>query len=177
MNAEEHIFLTGARGSGKTSVGKGLAARLGYGFVDTDALLCAMQQRTVEQIVAAEGWEAFRTYETTALDAAIKHGRSVIATGGGIITQERNCALMQRHGHVVFLDVSPKELARRLEADPEDAQRPSLTGAGLVEEIGQVLAERMAKYTACADNIVDGDQPVDKIIDNIMELLDNNRDS
>ena len=173
----KHVYLTGSRGSGKTSVGKGLAARLGVDFIDTDALLCSMQERTVAEIVEAEGWDAFRAYETQALAKASESSAAVIATGGGIVTRDENCKLMKQGGLVFFIDVPVEELARRLSANPEAAQRPSLTGAGLVEEIRQVLAERMEMYTACADITVDGAQSVEKIIDNIVELLDNNRDS
>jgi len=170
----KRIFLTGSRGSGKTSVGKELAKRLGWQFVDTDELLCKMQGRAVAEIVETEGWDAFRNYESEALEEAAKLEPCVIATGGGMVLREKNRIHMRSNGVVVFLDVPVAELARRLGNDPLESQRPSLTGKSLADEIQEVLDARISLYEGTAHVQVDGAQPVNKIIDNILELLDTN---
>lgn len=172
MECSKRIYLIGSRGCGKTSVGVGLAKRLECDFTDTDALLCEMQGRSVSEIVDAEGWEAFRDCESAALVEATGDKVQVIATGGGMVLREQNRTFMRKHGVVIFIDVPPVELARRLSADPLDAQRPSLTGKSLVDEIKEVLAARMHLYVESAHITVDGTWSVEELIDNIMELLE-----
>lgn len=177
MTESKRVYIIGSRGCGKTSVGSGLAEQLGWNFIDTDELLCSTAERTVRQIVEDEGWDTFRDYESQALVTASKTALSVIATGGGMVLREQNCSFMREHGLVVFLDVPAEELGRRLGADPLDAQRPSLTGKNMVDEVREVLAQRMPLYTKCAHVRVDGSQSVRKIIDNIVELLETKSDS
>lgn len=172
MQHTKQIYLVGSRGSGKTSVGKILAQQLAWGFVDTDALLCEMQGKCIAKIVEAEGWDLFRDYESAALLAASKESKHVVATGGGIILREKNRDIMRTHGVVIFLEVPPEELVRRLSADPLEAQRPSLTGKSLLDEVKEVLSVRQKLYEDSAHIIVDGSKPIKAIIDNIMELLE-----
>lgn len=172
MEFSKRIYLIGSRGCGKTSVGLGLAKRLGCSFIDTDAYLCEMQGKSVTEIVEAEGWDAFRDCESAALIAATREKAQILATGGGMVLREQNRIFMREHGVVIFIDVPASELARRLSADPLDAQRPSLTGKCLVDEIKEVLAARMHLYVDSAHITIDGTQSVEGIIDNIMELLE-----
>ncbi|SIO32376.1 shikimate kinase AroL [Halodesulfovibrio marinisediminis] len=177
MEYSKRVYLIGSRGCGKTSVGVGLARRLKSRFTDTDALLCEMQGKSVADIVEAEGWDVFRDYESAALIKATEGDTLVIATGGGMVLREQNRSFMREHGVVVFIDVPPAELARRLSVDPLDKQRPSLTGKSLIDEIAEVLAERMHLYMESAQITVDGTQTVEEIIDNIVELLETKPDS
>ena len=177
MTRLQRIYIIGSRGCGKTSVGGGLAGHLGWKFIDTDELLCSTAERTVSEIVEADGWDTFRDYESEALVSASKTAQSVIATGGGMVLRKQNCSFMREHGLVVFLDVPAEELGRRLSTDPLDAQRPSLTGKSMVDEVREVLTERMPLYTECAHVRIDGSQSVRKIIDNIVELLETKSDS
>jgi len=130
------LFLVGARASGKTTIGKALAKKLDLPFADTDQHLLDSAGRTVDQIVAEEGWPGFRTRESAALrDVADAHrGGCVVATGGGMVLAEANRQLMRQRGMVVFLDAPVQVLAERLGRNPLNSQRPSLTGQGLVEE-------------------------------------------
>ena len=172
MQHNKRIYLVGSRGSGKTSVGKALAQRLAWDFVDTDALLCEMQGKSIAEIVEAEGWEAFRDYESLALLVASKDSEQIVATGGGMILREKNRVAMRESGVVIFLEVPPEELARRLGADPLEAQRPSLTGKTLLAEVKEVLLARQQLYEDSAHITVDGAQTIKEIIDNIMALLE-----
>jgi shikimate kinase len=107
------IFLIGFMGSGKTTVGRLLAKRLGWSFADLDDLIVRSAGQTVPEIFAREGEEGFRRRETEAVRAAAAAGRSVVATGGGAACREENLALMLASGRVVALAVSAAEAVRR----------------------------------------------------------------
>ena len=95
------IFLIGPRGCGKTTVGHALARARHFQFSDTDHRLQAHEQRTVAEIVQAEGWARFRELETLSLKA-VTLPNTVIATGGGIILAECNRQFMRENGVVII---------------------------------------------------------------------------
>lgn len=166
------IFLVGARACGKTTVGKALAKKLKLPFADTDQHLLDNAGRSVDQIVEAEGWAGFRQRESAALREvtnARTHG-GVISTGGGMVLAETNRVFMRQYGMVVFLDAPVEVLAERLGRNPLSSQRPSLTGKGLMEEIGDVLKERRPLYEAAAHHIVDATRPLPSICRHIADL-------
>ena len=166
------IFLVGARACGKTTVGKALAKKLKLHFADTDQHLLDNAGRSVDQIVEAEGWAGFRQRESAALREvtnARTHG-GVISTGGGMVLAEANRVFMRQNGMVVFLDAPVEVLAERLGRNPLSSQRPSLTGKGLMEEIGDVLKERRPLYEAAAHHIVDATRPLPSICRHIADL-------
>lgn len=164
------IFLIGARGCGKTTVGEALSRALGYAFTDTDHHLQLSTQRSVTEIVAEEGWEGFRARETESLKA-VTAPRTVIATGGGMILAEENCRFMQEHGQVIWLSASPEVLAERLESEPEAAQRPTLTGRPIADEMSDVLRERVHLYQAAAHHQVNAMQSPECVVEEILLSL------
>ena len=111
------IFLIGPRGCGKTTVGHALARARHFQFSDTDHRLQAHEQRTVAEIVQAEGWARFRELETLSLKA-VTLPNTVIATGGGIVLAEGNRQFMRENGVVIYLQASVSALIDRLEAYP-----------------------------------------------------------
>ena len=86
-------------GSGKSSTGRSLAALLGFTFIDTDEVIVKVIGKTIPDIFASEGEEAFRRYETQALESVAESEGQVVGTGGGIVTQEINWELMRGSGH------------------------------------------------------------------------------
>ncbi|TNL00487.1 shikimate kinase AroL [Kosakonia cowanii] len=162
------IFLIGARGCGKNTVGKALS--LGYAFCDTDHHLQLTTQLSVADIVAAEGWEGFRARETESLHA-VTAPLTVIATGGGMVLAEENCRFMQEQGRIIWLSSSPGVMAERLESQPETAQRPSLTGRPVADEMEEVLRERARLYRTAAHHQVNAMQSPDCVVDEILLFL------
>ena len=112
------IFLIGARGCGKTTVGHALSQLHVCQFVDTDHWLQEQAQMTVAQLVSKEGWQGFRARETEALEAVTAPAR-VVATGGGIILSEYNRKFMREQGVVIYLSAPVSVLVDRLEAYPK----------------------------------------------------------
>jgi len=155
MMKTRNIFLIGPRACGKTSVGRALAKRLGLGFVDTDHELVAAVGMEIAQYVEQNGWDAFRDRESETLAAVAAHGPRVVGCGGGIVLREANREVLAT-GLTLYLKSSPEVLAERLLRDPIEAQRPSLTGKPVVEEVREVLAARASLYEGCADVVVEG---------------------
>ncbi|WP_200553017.1 shikimate kinase AroL [Kosakonia sp. LAM2021] len=164
------IFLIGARGCGKTTVGRTLALAQGCQFIDTDYWLQENAQQTIAEIVEQEGWDGFRARETAALEAVSAPSR-VVATGGGIILREYNRRFMREHGVVIYLCAPVNVLADRLEAFPQEGQRPTLTGKPISEEVSEVLAQRDALYREAAHYVVDAAQSPDKVVSDIEAAL------
>jgi shikimate kinase len=145
------IFLIGYRGSGKTTVGRLLADRLGWAFIDADALLEERHRQTIREIFAAEGEAGFRDKEAGLLTDLCSRANTVIATGGGIVLRTENRSRLKSSGFVVWLRAEPAELWERMQADPSTAaRRPALSVGGLAE-VEQLLAVREPLYRACAD--------------------------
>lgn len=154
MQATHTIFLVGARASGKTTVGEALAAALGWAFVDTDHLLQKQEQCSVAHMVDQHGWDYFRRKEGEYLRMAAKP-RTVVATGGGMVLAEDNRRFMREAGTVFYLSAPASLLAARLSAQPGHAQRPSLTGQPLDQEVEDVLRQRDPLYRAAAHHALD----------------------
>ncbi|MFH0810636.1 MAG: shikimate kinase [Pseudomonadota bacterium] len=142
------VVLIGYRCSGKTSVGRILAARLGWSFADTDAEVEREAGRGIAQIVAGEGWPGFRERERRAVASLAGRGEIVIAAGGGAALDAQNRREWSQSGAiVVYLVLDAETAAARLAADPQSALlRPSLSGCNAACEVQQVLAEREPVY-------------------------------
>ncbi|MCX8601998.1 MULTISPECIES: shikimate kinase AroL [unclassified Gilliamella] len=166
------IFLVGARAAGKTTMGKMLANKLAYSFIDTDCHLLETTQKTVAEIVEKEGWEGFRARESQVLVDTTKPNR-VIATGGGMVLADHNRDFMKENGIVIFLSAPAATLAARLMKDPNVAQRPSLTGLSIVDEMEKVLADRLPLYHDAAHHVINVDQDESQILAQILTVLQN----
>jgi len=150
-----NIVLVGYRGTGKSTVGKVLAARLGWPLVSTDAEIVLRAGRSVPEIVAQHGWEHFRDLESTVCREFSAQDRLIIDTGGGAILRQENVACLKKNGVLFWLTASIETIASRI---GRDTQRPSLTGTkSFVEEIEEVLAVRTPKYREAADHTVPTD--------------------
>lgn len=155
MPIDRSIFLIGYRGTGKSTVARHLAERLGCGHVDSDDLIVQRCGRTIAEIFAKAGETAFREMEQEVVATLVQGEPAAVALGGGAVLREANRKAIAG-SHVVWLTASASVLAKRLSADAAShAQRPSLTGEGLLDEIELVLGQRMPIYRECATLVVD----------------------
>ena len=144
-----NLVLIGYRCTGKTTIGRLLAARLGWPLVDTDMLIQDRAGKSIKEIVAAGGWPEFRRLEREVIADVSARDRQVISAGGGAILDEANREALRAGGRVVLLAATPETLWRRMKADPKTlAERPNLTDSGGLAEVRKVLAEREAAYRA-----------------------------
>lgn len=166
------LALVGYRGTGKSTVGRIVAARLRRAFFDADHEIEARAGVRIVSIFETQGESAFRDWEEQTLRAlAREHPGAVVATGGGAVVRPANRLLLRDFGWVVWLSADPAELARRLSADPRAESRPALTAAGTIDEIAEVLKARRALYHEVADVEIDtsGRAPED-IADEVVSL-------
>ena len=153
-----NIFLIGYRGTGKTTVGAILAARLGWTYVDADPFLEAKHGKSIRQMFANEGEPVFRDRETEVLAELAGRTHHVISTGGGVILRDVNRAVIATRGWTVWLTADAETIARRLADDPTTGERrPRLTKGGL-DEIQELLAVREPLYRSCADLEIDSSE-------------------
>lgn len=139
------IFLIGFSGTGKSTVGRLLAARLGREACDVDALMVALTGRTIADIFAHDGEAAFRQLETATLQTVA--GRAdgpIVATGGGVPTIPANRAAMAEHGWVIALEATPETIYGRLRDTVE--VRPLLQSPDPLEHIRTLKATRQPAY-------------------------------
>ena len=148
------IFLVGARATGKTTIARLLAGRLGWDWVDADHALDARWGKSVRAIFAEEQEAGFRRKEAALLEELCGLRRHVVATGGGVVLAPANRERLRAAGRVVWLTADPATLWHRLLQDPATAERrPDLTVGGLAE-VEQVLLAREPLYRACAHDEV-----------------------
>jgi shikimate kinase len=153
-NPRDNIILIGFMGSGKSTVGRLLARRLRFQFLDTDQLVEERARTTIKEIFARPNGEAmFRDRETAALESLlVATHRHVIATGGGIVTQPRNLPLLRSLGWVVLLQADTEEIYRRVARNHE---RPLLKVKDPKARVTEMLAQRKPLYEEAAQFVVD----------------------
>jgi len=156
------VILTGFMGTGKTSTGQRLAARLGAPFVDTDALVERAAGRSVAAIFAADGEAAFRTAERRAVAEALGVPRAVVATGGGAIAHPEILAALRAAGPIVCLTARPDVILQR--ARTAGPTRPLLEGDDPAARIAALLAERAPAYAQADHHIDTSDRSTDEVV-------------
>jgi len=172
-NNLNNIFLIGYRCTGKSSVGRFLATKLGWPFTDTDALLVSESGISIKEIVDKHGWETFRRMEHTIVNQVCIFDRRVVATGGGVVINSANVNLMRNNGRIVWLKALPETIKSRMAFDRDtEAFRPALTSNDSFSEIEQTLLERDPVYRKAMDVCVKTDERgIDEICDEIVERL------
>lgn len=157
MKLSRHLYLIGYRGSGKTMIGRNLAAQLSAPHVDSDVQIETNAKRTIAEIFATEGEDTFRDLEEQAItEIASRKMPHIVSLGGGAILRESNRQVIRKTGLIVWLQADAKTLANRIAADPTTAaNRPNLTARGGLAEVEAVLTERTPIYDECANLAID----------------------
>ena len=142
-----NIVLIGYRAVGKTTVGEQVAQMLGRTLIDFDAILEQEAGEPIADLVSREGWPEFRRREKEVVQRyAIPKGM-VLATGGGVVLDRENTALLKATGKLIWLRALPATIKARLSRDIKQTEaRPGLTAKGTLDEIDEVLADREPLY-------------------------------
>ncbi|MGB3203198.1 MAG: shikimate kinase [Nodosilinea sp.] len=164
-----NLYLIGMMGAGKSSTGAALAQTLGYQFFDTDAVIEAAAGQSIPDIFTTQGEAVFRQLETEVLAELSAYRRLVIATGGGIVTQQQNWSYLH-HGVVVWLDAPPTVLQARLDGD---TGRPLLEGQDWQTKLTTLLADRQAIYAQADVRVTVGaEDNIEAIAARTLALID-----
>ena len=163
MNEDKNIVLIGMPGSGKTTLGKQLASRLGRTFVDADDFVVQLEGKTIADMFAVSE-EYFRDAETRAAQELAKRRGLVVACGGGVIKRSVNIEIFKETSVVIFLDRSPDDIV----TDVDVASRPLLKDGK--QKVYDLYDERIALYWAAADYTIVNDKKAEEILDELVRL-------
>lgn len=165
---QKNIILCGFMGCGKSTVGRRLAQKTGMEFIDMDNYIEAREGRTITDIFAQDGEEAFRRMETEAArELANRHGL-IIATGGGTLLRAQNVNIFRKSGVTVLLDTPIGFIQERLK---NDTMRPLLQKPNRRKVVSDLYRKRLPAYCAAADVIVDGSGGVDRVAGRVLEQV------
>jgi shikimate kinase len=151
-----NLVLIGYRATGKTTLARQLAQRLGWDWIDADVEIERRAGKTIARIFAEQGEPAFRDLEAAVIADLCGRSRLVVAAGGGAPLREESRRVMRNSGHVVWLTAGCETILARMTGDATTAdRRPSLTNQSPLEEIRQLLSRREPIYRETAHLIVD----------------------
>lgn len=158
---KSNIILTGMPASGKTTIGKLIAAALGREFYDADELITEKQGMAISEIFEKYGEAVFRDMESEAIKEASQRSGIVIATGGGAVLRKENTDALKMNGKIFFIDRDPKLLA-------PTADRPTAFNR---QEIMKRYEERYPVYISTADYVIKNETTAAKAAERILEEL------
>ncbi len=164
-----NVVLIGYRGSGKSTVGRALARRLGWPYIDTDGLAEARCGMSIRELYADRAEEGFRDIEAAVIAEVAGLDRHVISTGGGAVLREENVANLRRNGMIFYLHAAPEVLWQRIFADDTRRHsRPETNAARGLSLVREELSLRTPLYRAAADCIID---TTDRSVEGIVALI------
>lgn len=163
-----NLFLIGFSGSGKSSVGKQLAKRLDYNFIDTDRIIEENTGQTIDETLRFKGEKEFRKIETRVLSEIDYSKKNIIATGGGIPTIDKNIKIMQNEGSIIWLKASIDSIFSRLFKSKEI--RPLLGSNVKKENINNLFNSRLNVYNIADKTIDTNDKKIEQIINEITKI-------
>ena len=163
-----NIILIGFMGAGKTTVGRKLANRLGYFFLDTDQQIEKQQGCTIEEIFRYAGEATFRDLETKLLETLQNVHNTILSTGGGMFLRLKNQELLKVIGKTVYLQVDRETLKQRLQCDQN---RPLLQQPNWQENVNQMLQQREPVYLTADLTIKAQNGPPNMMVSRIIEAI------
>jgi shikimate kinase len=161
------LVLVGLPGAGKSAVGRALAARLNWAFVDFDEEISRESGRSVAEIFSVDGEAAFRAMEHSMTLRYRDTSKTVLSPGGGWVAQPAVRALLLPSSRIIHLIVSPGEAARRI--GDRQRERPLLAGAtDLVDRLGRLADERAAAYASAHRSVLTDGLAVDEVVSRVL---------
>lgn len=163
------IYLVGFMGTGKTAVGKALAQKKKWNFVDLDELIALKEKRSIADIFAQDGEPYFRRVEKRVLKEVSREEKFVVACGGGIVLDKDNIRIMQETGVILCLAASPEVILERTSGGL--THRPLLNVSDPKKQIDLLLKLR-APYYAQADKTIDTSKiSAKEVVDKIIKII------
>ncbi|GKT11549.1 MAG: shikimate kinase [Thiomicrorhabdus sp.] len=167
---KESIFLVGPMGAGKSTVGRLIAEKLHYQFVDSDHEIEAKTGATIPMIFDIEGEAGFREREEHMVDELTQRAEVVLATGGGVVEREVNRQHLRSRGFVVYLKSPVESLIQRTK---HDRNRPLLQTDDPAKVLTELMEKREPWYIEMADLVIETQQvPVHKVVKQVIDCLE-----
>lgn len=164
-----NIYLIGFAGVGKTTIGRLLAEKEGYTFIDLDDHIEDIAKKTIPEIFTQNGEDRFREYETAALADVGNIGEMVVATGGGVVTREQNWNVMKQTGKILLLDIEFENLYNRLNTKDKD-QRPLFKGRPK-EDIEALYNQRRDLYKKAELSVAIDGLGIEEVLEQVENVL------
>ena len=164
-----NVVITGFMCSGKTSVGKKLAEKLNFDFLDTDDLVENKVGMRITEIFEKYGEPYFRELEAQIIKEVSEKNKLVISTGGGVVLREENVNNLRKNGVIINLVAKPETIYERLKKQP--GIRPLLNKPNPLEEIKKLLEYRERYYKNCDFRIETDNLSVEEIVEKILNFL------
>ncbi len=174
------VVLIGYRATGKSTVGRNLAAKLKIPFWDTDAIVEKTMGMPIKEIVALHGWDFFREKEKETIKFLMQKEDCVIATGGGVVLfrenidlLKQNIDLLKKASKIIWLNAPLQDIIERLKKDAQKGgTRPQFTTGNIVQETIDIMRQRLPLYESAADYTVDTlNKNVEKVVEEIHQYL------
>lgn len=166
----KNIVLIGFMGTGKSSVGSRLAAKLNWEFVDMDREIESINGMSVSEIFRRYGERRFRSEETLMAKKLVSRDNLVIATGGGVVLEPENITILRPNSIIILLEARAQDIWVRV--NRKKGTRPLLKGVSGAEDIEKLLAARAEHYN-CADiRINTSDKDLEIIIQEILNKIE-----
>ncbi len=167
------LTLIGYRATGKTTLARMLAERLGWDWIDADVEIERRAGKAIARIFAEDGEPAFRDLEARVIADLCQRPKLVLAAGGGAVLRAESREAMREAGDVVWLKASPETIHSRMTGDATTAgRRPNLTSRGGLAEIIELLSRREAIYREAGDFEVDTDtKSPGELVEEILDRL------
>ena len=164
-DSNNNLVLTGMPGSGKSTIGKILAERLGRTFVDTDALIVEREKREISDIFKTDGEKYFRNVEKEVIESLSSAKNSIISTGGGAVLNEENVKNLMANGTVFFLDRNPDDLIPTSDRPLADEKA----------KIMKLYEERLPIYNSACDVKIIVDKGIEETVNEVLNAYENMR--
>ena len=167
LNNKDNITLCGMMGSGKSAVGKILAKKINFNFIDTDKLIEEKTGKSISEIFDEDGENKFRKLEQTIICDILQNKKIIVSLGGGAIINSETRKIINKNSFSIYLNVKIDILKKRLK---KSRNRPLIFGKDLHQTLTELLKKR-EKFYKKTDLIITNEKNINETVNNIIKNI------